>query len=555
MSDSSDNESVEFDESFWDDTIYSDDDRKRLKNCSVDEAVAILISLLDEIDWTLEIQRLRLHEVLNYLVSKEWRGENLREIITARQIELLIWDSAMRMLNNDFALQSVFYQDTCFIDFFINTVGYRRQPQLDEAGRPSSRGLTLLHQMARLPAADRNLQKFRIVTLLFEIYNRHDVNYTDEDGLTHFHVACMAGLYRNVERFLAFRPDLDCVWRETGDTPLHLALRYDHREVCELLLMRGADPNLANKKGQTALHFVCWKKDIYLAKLLFEVSDKRNRPVGLDARNEKGRTALELAAARLSPDLVDLLLDRGADLASFVFPTEEDLDEALTKDPPPLLARAAGLMAVIESLESRGYELDLSHVMVVVKFFVKHELFWRGSEFCEDLASVANRFTIFPRMEYGARALEIAGENSETRTTPRLSLGDLMRLRPEEAEQVVKYKDYIALSDSDLLKSLNQALIVQEYWLALNQALIVQEYWLAYQRLLCEKLARGFFRSMALYPFWKLIHFRLSMELCEWIIYKLKNEDLCNILLANELMDKRKKNEGDNVVNSCDSNK
>uniref|UniRef100_A0ABD2W0J5 Uncharacterized protein n=1 Tax=Trichogramma kaykai TaxID=54128 RepID=A0ABD2W0J5_9HYME len=528
MSDSSDDESVEFDESFWDDEMFSND-RSRLKNSSVDEALARLISLRDEIDWTFEVQRLRLHEVLNFLVSRGWRGENLREIFTTGQIELLIWDSAMDKLDNNFAPQTAFYQNACSIDFFVDTARYRREPELDEAGRPSSRGVTLLHQMARLPATSRTHRKFRIVALLFQLYDRYDVNCTDEDGLTHFHVACMAGLDKTVRKFLRYGPDLDCVWRSTGDTPLHSALRHDHREVSVLLLRRGADPNLANEKGETALHIVCWKRHVDLAKVLFEVSVERNRPVRLDARDEEGRTALEIAVASLSPDLVDLLLDRGADLSSFVFPTVENFNEAFTRHSSLLLARAAGMMAVVECLESRGHELDPSHAMVVVKFFVEHELFLRGSELScdgEEFARDAKRFTILPRIKYGVGSWKI--ENNETRTTPRLSLGDLIRLRPEEAEQVVKCKDYLVLSNSDLL-------------MILSRTPIVGRHWGACQRLLCEKLARKFFLSRALYPFWGLIRFRLPIEICQWIIDELENEDLCNILLANESMNNENK--------------
>ncbi|CAB0029152.1 unnamed protein product, partial [Trichogramma brassicae] len=94
-----------------------------------------------------------------------------------------------------------------------------------------------------------------------------DVNYIDEFGRTHFHAACVYGLPEIVKNFLDydFNPTyldnspLDWLVPETKDSPLHLAVENGHMNVAELLMQKGASPNLGNKNGLTSLHVICKK--------------------------------------------------------------------------------------------------------------------------------------------------------------------------------------------------------------------------------------------------------------------------------------------------------
>uniref|UniRef100_A0ABD2XCF0 Uncharacterized protein n=1 Tax=Trichogramma kaykai TaxID=54128 RepID=A0ABD2XCF0_9HYME len=81
---------------------------------------------------------------------------------------------------------------------------------------------------------------------MFRLYDSYDVNYRDKSGLTHFHVACKYGCQEMVEKFLEAGQDPNVVWRETGDSPLHLAVEHYQPRVISSLLSRGADPSLAN---------------------------------------------------------------------------------------------------------------------------------------------------------------------------------------------------------------------------------------------------------------------------------------------------------------------
>jgi len=78
--------------------------------------------------------------------------------------------------------------------------------------------------------------------------------------------------------------------------------------VVSLLLKAGADPNLTNHQGRTALHFSCEKwnnpKSEKIASLLLEAGAKPNH------QNVRGETPLHLAS---SANVVSLLLEAGAD--------------------------------------------------------------------------------------------------------------------------------------------------------------------------------------------------------------------------------------------------
>jgi len=90
-----------------------------------------------------------------------------------------------------------------------------------------------------------------------------------------------------------------------GATPLMYATLYGDLETMRMLLDRGADPNVADHAGATALMWAI--DDVAKAKLLLE------RGANVNARSADGRTALMIAAAwRGGAPAARLLLDRGA---------------------------------------------------------------------------------------------------------------------------------------------------------------------------------------------------------------------------------------------------
>lgn len=90
-----------------------------------------------------------------------------------------------------------------------------------------------------------------------------------------------------------------------GSTPLMFAALYGDAPAVRLLLDRGADPNIANEAGATALMWAV--DDASIAGLLLD------RGARIDTISREGYSALSIAAGRFGgTSVVKLLLDRGA---------------------------------------------------------------------------------------------------------------------------------------------------------------------------------------------------------------------------------------------------
>ncbi|CAB0040999.1 unnamed protein product [Trichogramma brassicae] len=188
-------------------------------------------------------------------------------------------------------------------------------PDLDRAGRPILRRTTPIHRAAKV---DHYRGRGETIHELFKVYNRLDANYVDEDGFTHFHIACAYNCDKIVEGFLRMEmaQDPDCRVGKTGDTLLHLALDNGHWTIAHRLLLKFADPNSANAEGLTPLHVVCRRRhhEDGLAELFMRTSHCLGRRVLIDARDKWGRTALHYAVADIRKrETVGALLRWGAD--------------------------------------------------------------------------------------------------------------------------------------------------------------------------------------------------------------------------------------------------
>ncbi|CAB0041949.1 unnamed protein product [Trichogramma brassicae] len=412
-----------------------------------------LENLGEEIDWGIEKER---NKLLRLMCYRKFRVSNIRLIFRPEQIEYLLMDCinywGAGKCNNKRAL---------FIEFVART-GYRNQPELNNDGKPILHLTTAVHLAARHGHWD-------LISVLFEIYDRFDVNYTDEFGLTHFHVACMSGRCKVVEKFLELGQEPNGLAgkhrKSFGHPPLHLALARNQRQVFELLLRIGACPNLTDEDGFTALHIIC--KRIYdcdFVDLFFKINDDRHQSVWVDAKDKFGLTPLQWAVKNFLPHVVDVLLDRGADLSSVDLRTwrnSADRFESTNEVSFNLKLRlASGALAILESLEKRGYKLDRSEATMIMTLFSTEGLFEKSMDFDERW---------FDDEKFTTEAKKIMIDS-------RLSFYDLIRLPPEEATKRVTYQELFKFASMD------------EFWKLTE---IQSEACVAY---LCEILTRDFRR-------------------------------------------------------------
>ncbi|CAB0031195.1 unnamed protein product [Trichogramma brassicae] len=339
--------------------------------------------------------------------------------------------------------------------------------------------------------------------------NGADPNFAEEDGSTILHTICYEK--NNVELAkmvfehcqVEYKPVQVDTQDSDGYTPMRHAVDRGNQSMIELLLRNGVDPNLPDDDGFTPLHVICGREsdDADFLGAFFKICKDTRQKLQIEARDKKGRTPLQWAVGNIMPNTVDVLLDQGVDLSSFVFPTAKQFDginEYRKHDWDFKLQLASGLLIVVERLEKRGYELDQSDALTIMAFLTEYEAV-ESSDVVESW--------------YDDENFEI--EAKKIMVNPSLSLYELIRLRPTEAAEILTYTDYFELGCTEKVLKLPT------------------EFGINCAKHLCEKLARRFFRRWTLYPFWeKIVHYRLPLLCCDLIIDHLTNKDLFNICLA-----------------------
>ncbi|MFE9933153.1 ankyrin repeat domain-containing protein [Streptomyces sp. NPDC005533] len=145
-------------------------------------------------------------------------------------------------------------------------------------------------------------------------------DWSDEGRKDHYHPpanglgrAAEAGDTARVRRLLAEGAEADA-WIVGGRRALDLAVCAGHAEIVRLLLAAGADPLLqaGPYHETTPMALAAMNEHTEVARALLDAGAPPGGPAG-----KLGYVPLVLAATSLdsgNPDLVDLLLDRGADI-------------------------------------------------------------------------------------------------------------------------------------------------------------------------------------------------------------------------------------------------
>ncbi|MGB5673098.1 MAG: ankyrin repeat domain-containing protein [Gemmatimonadota bacterium] len=134
------------------------------------------------------------------------------------------------------------------------------------------------------------------------------IHETDDSDRTPLHLAASYGQVPVAAFLLDSGADIDAR-EEDGETPLHYAAWRSRLDVGQLLIERGADLEIRNNWGRTPLLIVARETgNVDMADVLIEAGAEVN------LRDEGGESPLDLAAWRGFRDLVNLLLDEGAEL-------------------------------------------------------------------------------------------------------------------------------------------------------------------------------------------------------------------------------------------------
>ncbi|CAB0041877.1 unnamed protein product [Trichogramma brassicae] len=90
---------------------------------------------------------------------------------------------------------------------------------------------------------------------------------------------------------------------KSGDTALHLALRYGHEKAARSLLRRGADTNSTNHEGSTLFHTLCdgVRGQHRSVEIFFEIVEEFDRSVEVDAVTGLSQLVRKLLQAVVVP--------------------------------------------------------------------------------------------------------------------------------------------------------------------------------------------------------------------------------------------------------------
>jgi uncharacterized protein len=135
-----------------------------------------------------------------------------------------------------------------------------------------------------------------------------DVNRRLVDGSTPLQWAVYKGDVAEARRLLRAGADVTLA-NHYGATPMSLAAEVGNTEMLKLLLEFGANADSPNADGQTALLAVSRTGNLEAAQLLLD------HHATVDAQEKwGGQTALMWASARRHPEMMELLISRGADV-------------------------------------------------------------------------------------------------------------------------------------------------------------------------------------------------------------------------------------------------
>jgi len=191
---------------------------------------------------------------------------------------------------------------------------------------------------------------------------KEDVNRRNLDGSTPLQWAVYNGDVAEATRLVRAGADVS-IANNYGATPMSLASEVGNTDMLKVLLEAGANVDSPNPDGQTALLAVSRTGSVAAAKLLLD------HGATIDAKEKcGGQTALMWASARRHPEMMQLLITKGADVNARS--TDRDYQRHVTAEGRPksldsggftplLYAARENCMACVDVLLKNKADIDL----------------------------------------------------------------------------------------------------------------------------------------------------------------------------------------------------
>ena len=285
----------------------------------------------------------------------------------------------------------------------------RAEKPIEDGTHPSTESSAKPTKSLHQAAADRDIEQVKSL-----LSRGADVDARDETGCTALH--CVAKWRPNIMVRMKNRRDPEAMARireearimevaelliskgaqvnvqdDEGNTPLHHAVKGEHRDVAELLIGKGADVNARNQRGFTPIEvFTGYEKTglagmllangagiptIHVAALLGDLAKVKafiDQGVPVDAnKGGTSETALFIAARAGQKEVAEFLIDRGADtkggilrsagsgeVAELLIANGADVDGRDGKGGPLRNAAASGRIDVVKVLLANGADTE-----------------------------------------------------------------------------------------------------------------------------------------------------------------------------------------------------